>query len=131
MSKKKTEDEILHEPFDIETHKRTFVNYLELVIDKDGKAMYAIPSHQQVVLSILHEKGFTDDDLYQHPTIDLALLANVVLVWDKYKEGIPNKKQKETMRALRDAGLYTGEIDPVPIEEFLKQTRNNLTSICI
>lgn len=36
---------VLRSPFDIETHKATFVNYLEVCIDEGGTPHYAVPSH--------------------------------------------------------------------------------------
>ena len=47
-----TEQQILHSPFNIETHKKTFINYLEVVILENGIIEYAIPSHQEKLISI-------------------------------------------------------------------------------
>ena len=44
-----TEQEVLRGPFDLETHKATFTNYLEVVIAPDGTIIYAVPSHQRVL----------------------------------------------------------------------------------
>ena len=46
-----TQDEVLHSPFNIETHKKTFINYLEVVITSDGVIHYAIPSHQEFYIN--------------------------------------------------------------------------------
>lgn len=43
------QQEVLHGPFDLETHKATFTNYLEVVIAPDGTIIYAVPSHQKVL----------------------------------------------------------------------------------
>ena len=32
----KEQQRVLNSPFDIETHKRTFINYLEIIIDSEG-----------------------------------------------------------------------------------------------
>lgn len=40
-----TQHRVLHSPFDLETHKATFVNYTEVVIDPEGTIHYAVPSH--------------------------------------------------------------------------------------
>lgn len=37
----------VYSEFDIEHHKKTFIHYLEVVIDGNGKIMYAVPSHQK------------------------------------------------------------------------------------
>ena len=34
---------VLHSPFYVETHKKTFKNYLEVMIDEDGIVHYAVP----------------------------------------------------------------------------------------
>ena len=41
----KSQDEILHSPFDMKTHKENFINYLEVIILENGTIEYAIPSH--------------------------------------------------------------------------------------
>lgn len=33
--------------FDIKQHKKKYVNYLEVLIEKDGRIVYAVPSHQE------------------------------------------------------------------------------------
>lgn len=52
-----TQDEVLHSPFNIETHKKTFVNYLEVVITSDGVIHYAIPSHQEFCINYAIQLG--------------------------------------------------------------------------
>lgn len=36
----------LNSPFDIEQHKKTYINYCEVCISREGVIEYAIPSHQ-------------------------------------------------------------------------------------
>ena len=38
--------------FDYETYKKNFINYLEVIINKDGTVEYAVPSHQQKLLNL-------------------------------------------------------------------------------
>lgn len=44
--------EILHGPFDLQTHAENFICYLEVIIRKDGTIEYAVPSHQKKLESI-------------------------------------------------------------------------------
>lgn len=45
----------LHSDFDIEQHKKIFIHYLEVVIDENGKIMYAVPSHQEKQITLACE----------------------------------------------------------------------------
>ena len=38
--------------FDLEKHKQTYVQYLEVVILEDGTVEYAVPSHQEKLIEI-------------------------------------------------------------------------------
>lgn len=46
----------LRSEFDIEQHKKTFIHYLEVVIDENGEIMYAAPSHQEKLISLACER---------------------------------------------------------------------------
>lgn len=46
----------VYSDFDIDQHKKTFIHYLEVVIDENGKIMYAVPSHQEKIISLACEK---------------------------------------------------------------------------
>ena len=50
------QQKVLNSPFDLETHKKTFIAYLEVIIDSEGNVMYAVPSHQQAMIRIATEK---------------------------------------------------------------------------
>lgn len=56
---------VLHSDFDIETHKKTFINYLEVVITYDGKVHYAVPSHQEFAIQLAMKMyGITREQIY-------------------------------------------------------------------
>lgn len=38
--------------FDAEVHSKTFIEYCELVIDRQGRVFYAIPSHQERLIEL-------------------------------------------------------------------------------
>lgn len=42
----KTNFQVLHEPFNIHTHVKHFHYYCEVIIHRDGKIEYAVPSHE-------------------------------------------------------------------------------------
>lgn len=46
----------IYSDFDMECHKNTFTNYLEVVIGENGKIMYAVPSHQEKLIKLACEK---------------------------------------------------------------------------
>lgn len=43
---------VLHSEFDINSHKKTFIDYLKVVIDEFGNVMYAVPSHTEKLAEI-------------------------------------------------------------------------------
>lgn len=112
----------LHSEFDIEKHRETFVHYLEVVIDVDGKVMYAVPSHQEKAIRIACQKlGVTREELKHMCPREywfdfmkwLCKISGVIAVWEcncEYWE--PTKLQIATIRRLKMAGLYKG---PVPV----------------
>ena len=106
--------EVLHSPFDIRTHKSTFVDYLELIIRPDGTPEYATPSHMMKLAEIY---GKSMDDIYEEyyqeqlgqDGIDyLCIKTGCVAVWNNRVQGIPNEAQSTALRQLQEAGLYNG-----------------------
>lgn len=106
--------EVLHSPFDMRTHKSTFINYLELIIRPDGTPEYATPSHMMKLAEIY---GKSMDDIYEEyyqaqlgqDGIDyLCAKTGCIAVWNNHVQGLPNKAQTSTLLKLRDDGLYTG-----------------------
>lgn len=110
----------LHSEFDIEKHKATFVDYLEVVIDADGRIMYAVPSHQEKLIALacakLHVtrdqlKSMCPNKYYFDFMRWLCLLTGAMSVWDDRCEyGNPTSGQLAALRKLKLAGLYRGPI---------------------
>lgn len=110
----------LHSEFDIEKHKAKYVNYLEVIIDADGKVMYAVPSHQEKCIALACKKlGVTRDELnamcprefYFNFMRWLCEITGAVAVWDyncEYWEC--TVKQIGMLRRLKMEGLYKGDI---------------------
>lgn len=117
-------EKTLSEPFSVETHKRVFTDYLEVVIDRDGVVHYAVPSHQEKILQIMmKELNMGREEVIKYlnqleldaPTKDwyyiLTSASGCVMVWTHFKSsGMSNDKQKETLRLLQKEGLYYGAV---------------------
>ena len=111
--------QVLYSPFDVEVHKATFTNYLEVVILEDGTVEYAVPSHQEKLISLACKKiGVDRDTLYglcpREYWCDvitwLSIQTGAIAVWDFKIEGIsPNEAQLRTLEMLRREGLYKGK----------------------
>lgn len=117
--------DVLNAPFDIEIHKATFINYLELIIDEEGTPHYAVPSHTEFMMQKGMEKYNTDRqglldilDKYEeeHPDelglglANLCKMLDCIGIWKDFYMGSPNEKQKETMVRLHNEGLYYGSL---------------------
>lgn len=104
--------------FNLELHKKTFIHYLEVIIDPQGKVYYAIPSHQMFLVDYACEKLHIDrKKLYNKCPEErfydfmgwLCELTGCVSVWEKFIEGKPNDIQRSVLKELADNGLYLGE----------------------
>ncbi len=107
--------EVLRGPFDIETHKGTFVHYLEVCIDRDGIIHYAVPSHQRWLLGRFMDRDGVETDLEALSRIPpyggmewLCRELGCIAVWESRVVGEPNAKQRAALRRLKLAGLYRG-----------------------
>ena len=106
--------EVLNAPFDIRTHKETFIDYLEIIIKPDGTPEYAVPSHMRKLAEV-YGKPWEDvyEEFMQERTgldgIDwLCLKTGCISVWQYCIQGVPNAAQLATLKQLHDEGLYTG-----------------------
>lgn len=109
----------LHSEFDIEEHKRTFVNYLEVLIEENGHVVYAVPSHQELAIKMACKankwtrKQLNDacpPEYYFDFMTWLLAQINAISVWNTMYIGTANEKQKEKLRELKRNGLYKGDI---------------------
>lgn len=104
---------ILNSPFDIETHKKTFINYLEVVISPDGIIEYGVPSHNAKLEQILRAKGVDPvldcpKEYYASYNAWLCRETGYIMVWglpNSFIVGMPNKKQQEALDLLKKEGL--------------------------
>lgn len=125
----------LYSVFDIEKHKSAFTNYLEVIIDANGKVVYAVPSHQEKLIAMARERlGVTREELkslcprkyYGDFTRWLCLITGAMSVWNDWCEyGNPTTKQLGALRKLKMAGLYRGFI-PNPSKDTIESSLENL-----
>lgn len=131
--------EVLHRPFDIETHKQTFVSYLEVVISPEGVVEYATPSHTDKLIEILAKqkgiKDFYEAKKYVWQTcinndicssIDfLTGVTGYISVWFGHYVSAdpPTKQQLAKLQELFKEGVYIGPTRDIvtPEREALKQ----------
>lgn len=110
----------LYSPFNLEKHKQTYVNYLEVLIDEDGTIMYAVPSHQEKGVKLACARlnvsrkeldALCPREYYCDYMTWLCMIAKVVFVWnDRCVSVNPTIKQIGALRRLKMAGVYTGSI---------------------
>lgn len=109
---------VLHSPFDIEVHKATFTNYLEVIILEDGTIEYAVPSHQEKMIEIgCKKRNISREEFYNRCPREhwfdvltwLWMETGAIAVWDFKIEGKPNKAQLSALGKLKEAGLYKGK----------------------
>lgn len=110
----------LHSDFDAEQHKKTFIHYLEVVLDENGKIMYAVPSHQEMLIKLACEKlNVTREELNamcpQEYYFDLMTwvckISGACAVWEGFiKSDRLTEQQVKALQMLKDNGLYLGEI---------------------
>ena len=113
----------VYSEFDLEKHKATYTNYLEVLIDESGKVMYAVPSHQEKAIQIACEKlEINREELKQMCPRKywcdfmkwLCLITGVVAVWNDtcVCGNHATKAQAATLRRLKLAGVYKGPLPP-------------------
>lgn len=113
----------LNSKFDIEQHKKYYVNYLEVVIFPDGHIEYAVPSHQEKLIAICKEKlKVTRDELndmcpkeyYCDFITWLCTMSECVSVWNDFivkSDSIPmTTNQVKTLQQLKNSQLYFGNL---------------------
>lgn len=110
----------VYSDFDIEQHKKTFIHYLEVVIDESGKIMYAVPSHQEKQISLAREKlNITREELnamrpreYYFDFVDwLCKVSGACAVWENFIQYDKlTERQIRALQMLKENGLYLGKI---------------------
>ena len=114
----------VYSKFDLQKHKAKYVNYLEVMIEKDGEIHYAIPSHQEWAIKEACRNLHVDrEELYEMTPKEyycdwlnwLLMQSGAMAVWDGYYAcPNPSKEQYAALRRLKLAGVYKGPLPPRP-----------------
>lgn len=110
----------VYSDFDLAKHKEKYVNYLEVMIDRDGKIMYAVPSHQEKAISMACDvlnvsrsrlSDMTPVEYYFDWMTWLLRQSGAMAVWNEgYICESPTRKQYAALRKLKMAGVYKGTL---------------------
>lgn len=96
----------IYSKFDLQKHKQTYINYLEVIVLSDGSVEYAVPSHQEKLISILSHKwkcsraeALAKCPQSMYGDFETWLLSNTdcIAVWSCGYRGEPNEAQRETL----------------------------------
>ena len=141
------QQKVLHSSFDIETHKRTFISYLEVVISPEGVVEYAVPSHTEKLVQIfMKQKGFDDEIKAKKYILDTTInndmchtldyltgVTGYISVWFNYYVAgdPPTKAQLDKLWELFKNGVYMGPTHDIvtPEREALKQFAETLKKL--
>ena len=130
---RKAESYNLHCDFDIEKHKKTYINYLEVIIMPNGKVSYAVPSHQMKLEMIACSKFEVDREglLNMCPRgmwLDynqwLMDVTGCISVWTDFYLGKANEYQLSKLEELKEAGIYLGGLE----SGYESKTINNISN---
>ena len=120
--------------FDLQKHKETFVNYLEVIITSDGVVHYAVPSHQEFMIALaMQQNGWTREQLKK--AVPLEEYGDFMIWLSKITHSISvgsnfiifyelNELQHEQLNELKSEGLYRGPIPsrPMTLDEYQEET---------
>ena len=105
----------MYSEFNLEKHLETFVDYFEAIILPDGRVEYAIPSHQEKLISIGMQKSGKSREEYLNSVPKeyyadflyyLLLDTGCISVWScGYAAVKMTEKQKEKIDLLVRRGL--------------------------
>ena len=106
--------------FDINKHKETYTDYLEVIIDQNGKVMYAIPSHQEKLIQMACSKlnctrqelnDMCPKEYYCDFITWLCKITHAVSVWNNFYIAYSlNQKQRKKLLQLKEAGIFWGVV---------------------
>jgi len=123
----------MNSDFDVEEHKKKFVNYLEVMIKEDGTIEYAVPSHQEKAIAYACCKDcITRDQLLEECPSEfygdfltwLLRRTNTVAVWnDGCIYDSINSRQISKLKMLKINGVYKGRIPSLMTEKEANKTK--------
>ena len=108
----------VYSDFELEKHKQKYINYLEVMIDRFGNIMYAVPSHQEKAIEMACKElmvsrdtlgAMTPPEYYFDWMTWLLRQSGAMAVWnDRYICDTPTKEQYASLRRLKLNGVYKG-----------------------
>ena len=119
--------------FDYETHRKNFINYLEVIINKDGTVEYAVPSHQQKLLNLYCKNhNVTMEELWNlipiedSPETWIVFNEGVISVWYEFiiRPEYITEEQQYALDKLKETGCIFSHY------RSLIATRNEYGNIC-
>lgn len=119
--------------FNYKTHRENFMDYLEVVILKDGTIEYAVPSHQQKLIDLYCENhGINNSELW-----NMIPITESPVDWIIYNEGIisvwysfilrPKTITEEQENALEKLVMEKCIYEKYKSYEVIKNAAGNLT----
>lgn len=116
MNEFELEQKILHSPFDLETHKKTFIDYFEAVILPSGTVEYAIPSHQEYLKKYIKDKFHLSDEIFECASLEVYEIwcrnSGLIICWSHRFDVLgerPTNEQILTLATLIAEGLTSNE----------------------
>lgn len=110
----------LHSDFNPKLHNQTFIHYLEVIIDENGKIMYAMPSHQEKMIKLACEKlnvtreqlnEMCPEEYYFDFMAWLSKASGACAVWENQVMGGKfTAEQIKALQMLKNENLYFGTI---------------------
>ncbi|WP_294731052.1 hypothetical protein [uncultured Faecalibaculum sp.] len=115
----------VYSDFDVQKHKKHFVDYLEVIIHPDGSVHYAVPSHQEYLIRYLcRKRRITREQLAQRCPRSyygdfmtwLCMQSGCLCVWSSLIRGVSlTHAQVKTLDKLKAEGvLHLDMTDPDP-----------------
>ncbi len=111
----------LYCPFDMQKHKETYTNYLEVILFPDGVIEYAVPSHQEKLIKVCCDKlnvsreelfKLCPEDYYFDVITWLCNISGCVSIWNngltKSDCNPLTEEQVNKIKELQKEKLYTG-----------------------
>ena len=108
----------MYSEFNIEMHKHTYTDYLEVVIFPDGHIEYAVPSHQEKLIAVCLDKlgvsryeleNMCPREYYCDYMTWLCNMSGCVSVWSHYiakSDKLPlTTEQINAINSLKEAKL--------------------------
>ena len=113
----------VYSKFNMEKHKETFINYLEVIVFPDGHVEYAVPSHQEKLISVCRQLlkvsrdtlfDMCPQEYYCNVIVWLCNVCGCISVWTDgiiKSDNTPlTNAQWNTLNKMKEIGIYKGNL---------------------